>query len=146
MSTRKPTQLDIQLDLPRYRGEKKERYNQLIALREQLVEQVSMLNGVNLQVDHNAGDSGADIGSDNFIREMNLNVMSDEGIKIQLVQEALDRLEQNKYGKCVDCRQAIENGRLDALPYAKLCVKCKGAREERGITNFSNNAKSELTE
>ena len=142
---RKPTQIDIQLDIPRYRGEKKERYNQLIALREQLVEQVSMLTGVNLQVDHNAGESSADIGSDNFIREMNLNVMSDEGIKIQLVQEAIKRLETGKYGKCLDCRSMIENGRLDAIPYAKLCVSCKGKREEQGISAFSNTTK-ELTE
>ena len=87
MSTRKPTQVDIQLDLPRYRGNKKQRYEQLLALRAQLVEQVTMLNGVNLQVERNAGEDGGDVGSDNFMREINLNVMSDEGIKVQIYKK-----------------------------------------------------------
>ncbi|WDE98786.1 TraR/DksA family transcriptional regulator [Lentisphaera profundi] len=139
MSTRKPTQVDIQLDLPRYRGNKKQRYEQLIDLRAQLVDQVSMLNGVNLQVDRNAGEDGGDVGSDNFMREINLNVMSDEGIKVQLVQQAIERLDQGKYGRCVDCREDIAEARLDALPYAKLCVGCKSTRESQGVAHFTNN-------
>lgn len=139
MSTRKPTQVDIQLDLPRYRGNKKQRYEQLLALRAQLVDQVSMLNGVNLQVERNAGEDGGDVGSDNFMREINLNVMSDEGIKVQLIQQAIERLDQGKYGRCVDCREDISEPRLDAIPYAKLCVQCKETRESQGVTNFTNN-------
>ncbi len=142
MSTRKPTQIDIQLDLPRYRGNKKQRYEQLLDLRSQLVEQVSMLTGANLDVNSAAGEDGGDVGSDNFIREMNLNVMSDEGIKIQLVQQAIERLDQGKYGRCVDCRADINEARLDAIPYAKLCISCKEKREMQGITNFTNNTVS----
>ena len=124
------TQIDIDLDEPKYRGEKRKRYDQLIDLRDQLVDQVAMISGSSLSQEHNAGEDMADIGSDNFLREIGLNVASEEGKKIFLIQDALTALADGRYGKCIDCKVEIEAGRLDALPYAKLCVKCKTVREE----------------
>ena len=128
--TKRPTQINIELDEPKYRGVKRKRYQALVSLRDQLIEQVSMLSGNSLDVSHNAGEDMADIGSDNFSREMGLNVASEEGKKVSLIQDALKRLEKGHYGKCIDCKVPIEEGRLNAIPYAKLCVKCKSVREE----------------
>ena len=127
---KRTTQIDIQLDEPSYRGEKRKRYEQLIDLRDQLVEQVAMISGSSLAQDHNAGEDMADIGSDNFLREIGLNVASEEGKKIFLIQDALKALDTGKYGSCIDCKETIASARLDAIPYAKLCVKCKSIREE----------------
>ena len=128
--TKRPTQINIELDEPKYRGVKRKRYQALVSLRDQFIEQISLLSGNSLDVAHNAGEDMADIGSDNFIREMGLNVASEEGKIVSLIQDALGRLEKGTYGKCIDCKAPIEEGRLDAIPYAKLCVKCKSIREE----------------
>jgi DnaK suppressor protein len=61
---------------------------------------------------------------------MGLTLMSEEGRKIALIQDAIQRLIDGSYGECVDCRSKISQGRLDALPYAKLCIQCKTAREQ----------------
>ncbi|MCM8542618.1 MAG: TraR/DksA family transcriptional regulator [Lentisphaeraceae bacterium] len=127
---KRTTQIDIQLDEPSYRGEKRKRYEQLTEIRDQLVEQVAMISGSSLSQDHNAGEDMADIGSDNFLREIGLNVASEEGKKIFLIQDALKALETGKYGTCIDCKEVIAPARLDAIPYAKLCVPCKTVREE----------------
>ena len=122
----------------------------LVDLREQLVEDVAMLSGENLGVEHNAGEDMADIGSDNFLREIGLNVASEEGKKIFLIQDALKSLEKGRFGKCIDCNVPIESGRLDAIPYAKLCVKCKSVREEteygESPVAFGIEKEDELTE
>ena len=146
---KRTTQIDIQLDEPNYRGEKRKRYEQLIELRDQLVDQVAMISGSSLSQEHNAGEDMADIGSDNFLREIGLTVASEEGKKIFLIQDALRALANGKYGKCIDCKDDIAPARLDAIPYAKLCIRCKSAREENedGYSTVSGIDKGEeLTE
>lgn len=146
--TRRPTQINIQLDEPCYRGEKRKKYEALIKLRDELVQSIQMISGDSLGAAHNAGEDMADVGSDNFLREIGLNVACEEGKKIHLIQDALAALGKGKYGKCIDCRSDIEPGRLNALPYAKLCVKCKTVREEseEGDNSSFGIEKDEVTE
>ena len=42
------------------------------------------------------------------------------------VGRALEKLAQGSYGLCDGCGQPIPDGRLDALPWASLCIACKG--------------------
>lgn len=39
------------------------------------------------------------------------------------VNAALVRIERGEYGECSECGEEIEEGRLNAVPYANLCVK-----------------------
>jgi DnaK suppressor protein len=48
-----------------------------------------------------------------------------------LVEEALQRLEEGTYGKCTNCGQEIAPGRLKAMPQASLCIECQEALERR---------------
>ena len=47
------------------------------------------------------------------------------------VVAALGRIDENSYGKCVDCGQDIPEGRLEARPDAARCVVCQGKRARR---------------
>lgn len=40
------------------------------------------------------------------------------------VKEALERIEDNEYGDCLDCGQAIPIARLEIDPAIALCVHC----------------------
>ena len=51
------------------------------------------------------------------------------GVKLSLIKEALDRINNNEYGICVDCEEAIPEKRLLANPYYLTCVSCAEARE-----------------
>ncbi|MGB5600514.1 MAG: TraR/DksA C4-type zinc finger protein [Thiothrix litoralis] len=33
-------------------------------------------------------------------------------------------MESGEYGTCATCGEAISPARLDALPYATLCIRC----------------------
>ena len=50
--------------------------------------------------------------------------------KIRNIDEALTRLEEGEYGICEDCEEEIPLGRLKAMPFARLCVKCKADLEK----------------
>ncbi|MDF5756511.1 TraR/DksA family transcriptional regulator [Spongiactinospora sp. TRM90649] len=47
------------------------------------------------------------------------------------VMDALKRLEEGSYGRCVDCRKPVPEGRLEARPEASRCVQCQSKRERR---------------
>jgi len=44
--------------------------------------------------------------------------------EIELIRQALHRMDEGKYGKCIRCGAAIAPERLEALPYATSCIKC----------------------
>lgn len=71
----------------------------------------------------------ADLGSDNNEREKSFMVASLEGDLLAELDEALNRIEDGSYGICAICDQQIHTNRLEAIPYAKLCLECK-AKEE----------------
>jgi len=51
--------------------------------------------------------------------------------RLSLVEEALKRIRSQTYGRCEECGKMISKKRLAALPWARLCLKCKLAEEER---------------
>ena len=44
--------------------------------------------------------------------------------ELQQVNHALARLNAGEYGECVECGEPIGEARLQALPYATLCIQC----------------------
>ena len=71
----------------------------------------------------------ADLGSDNYEQEFTLSLMENEEGTLDLIELALERIEDGTYGQCEECEVKIPKLRLNALPYASLCVKCAGQSE-----------------
>jgi DnaK suppressor protein len=46
------------------------------------------------------------------------------------VEHAIQKYEAGTYGLCDSCGQPIEPARLEAIPQASLCMKCKAAQEK----------------
>jgi DnaK suppressor protein len=62
-------------------------------------------------------------------REFNLLLGTRERQKLDQIESAITRMEHGEYGFCEDCGENIPAGRLKAMPFATLCVKCKSERE-----------------
>lgn len=75
----------------------------------------------------------ADQGTDAMEREKAFLFASKEGRQLYQIDSALRRLykEPDGFGKCELCGEGIKWERLEALPYATLCIDCK-EREENG--------------
>jgi DnaK suppressor protein len=73
----------------------------------------------------------ADIGSDNFEQEFTLSLMENDGGTLEQIEASLERIEEGTYGQCEDCGVKIPKTRLNAVPYATLCVHCAEQQEQR---------------
>jgi len=51
---------------------------------------------------------------------------------LRQVEAALARFEKGTYGLCLQCGQPIDPARLEAIPYAQLCIKCQSKLERQG--------------
>ena len=54
------------------------------------------------------------------------------GRELRLIKEldaALERIEKREYGVCRKCGALIEKMRLQAIPHARLCFRCKDSHE-----------------
>jgi DnaK suppressor protein len=71
----------------------------------------------------------ADIGSDNFEQEFTLSLMENEGVTLDQIESSLERIEEGTYGQCEECGVKIPKARLNAIPYATLCVRCAEQQE-----------------
>ncbi|MFC1928591.1 TraR/DksA family transcriptional regulator [Chloroflexota bacterium] len=50
------------------------------------------------------------------------------------VEHALSKFEKGTYGLCDSCGQPIARDRLEALPWASLCVDCKAKSVKGGLS------------
>jgi len=73
----------------------------------------------------------ADVASDDIDRKMIEALGSQELKRLRLIDAALTRIQQGKYGSCMKCDKKIPHERLEAIPYALMCVECKTAEEKR---------------
>jgi DnaK suppressor protein len=77
-------------------------------------------------------EEGADEASE---LEKRLALEERLGESLNEVEHALQKYEAGTYGLCDSCGQPIEQGRLEAIPQASLCLSCKAkqAKEAKGM-------------
>jgi DnaK suppressor protein len=73
----------------------------------------------------------ADIASDDIDRRMIEMLGSQELKRLKLIESAQTRIKQGKYGHCIKCDRPIPPERLEAIPYALMCIDCKSEEERR---------------
>jgi RNA polymerase-binding protein DksA len=73
----------------------------------------------------------ADIAADDIDRKTLEALGTQELKRLQLIESALARIENKKYGLCARCSKKIPRERLEAIPYALLCIDCKSSEERR---------------
>jgi RNA polymerase-binding protein DksA len=120
------------------RAELKEYKERLLALRARMAGDVNQLRENSLRKSRSEANGDlssmpihmADIGSDNYEQEFSLSLMENEGAALAKIQTSLERIEQGTYGACEECGAKIPKTRLNAIPYANLCVKCASQLEQ----------------
>ncbi len=129
----------------------------LLELRDHLIDGVNFLASENLKRSNREASgelSGyslhmADAGTDNFDREFALSLVSSEQEALYEIEEALKRLEAGTYGICDICEKTVAKERLEAVPFARLCVQCQSGVEKdrrgtfRPVSSFTESADDE---
>lgn len=73
----------------------------------------------------------ADLGTDAQEREKKFMLAHKSGRFLHHIDEALHRIEDGTYGKCHICDKPINKPRLEAVPHARMCIKCKEEEEQK---------------
>ena len=73
----------------------------------------------------------ADTATETLEREIANTLEEHDERLLVAVDAALERITDGTYGKCVNCGAQILEERLEAMPWATLCIDCK-RKEERG--------------
>lgn len=73
----------------------------------------------------------ADEGTNAFDQARDLAVQVSAEQTLKLVKDALVRFDNGTYGLCLNCGQEIDAARLEAIPYAPLCLSCQSRLERR---------------
>jgi DnaK suppressor protein len=73
----------------------------------------------------------ADTATETVDREIDYTLEEADVRLLTAIDFALQRIQAGTYGICVNCGAQIAPGRLEAMPWATLCIDCK-RREERG--------------
>jgi len=66
---------------------------------------------------------------DDFILDVDFALMEMKSETLRRIDDALQRLDDGRYGQCEECSAEISASRLRALPFAELCRDCQDARE-----------------
>jgi DnaK suppressor protein len=72
----------------------------------------------------------ADMAVESYTKEFMFGKSSGDRAILQLVVEALSRIENKSYGSCVHCENPIQPKRLEAVPWTRHCIQCADLKEK----------------
>jgi DnaK suppressor protein len=106
-------------------------------LRERLVQQRQEILDMYKQ-DVRAGQESADDPTEDIVdrannaynRELMFSLSDGERVLLLQIEEALKRMDDKTYGRCVNCAQRISMQRLQAIPWARFCIDCQEMAEK----------------
>jgi DnaK suppressor protein len=73
----------------------------------------------------------ADTATETYDRELDYTLEENSEHVLRDIDDALKRIEDGTYGTCTNCGKQIPEERLEARPWATLCIDCQRDRERR---------------
>lgn len=108
-------------------------YKMLLSKRQEIIREIEESLGQSLTEDQQRRlESARDVGDQALMdleRELGISLMEMRNRRRQSIDEALTRLHEGTYGICAECGVEISEKRLQAVPFAKLCVACQSRAE-----------------
>jgi DnaK suppressor protein len=109
------------LDLDRFRGLLESERARLVGAVEAVNHKTSLFEETG-DLASGAGDHIADNATETYLRELDGGLEENAEHLIAEIDGALGRIEDGTYGTCVVCGKPIGEERLEAIPYARLCI------------------------
>jgi DnaK suppressor protein len=105
----------------------------LLEKRKELLRGVQSSSSSSMEAGSDGIQDIADQASSAYTKEFLLSVGDEERRVLKQIDIALQKIKEGNYGKCEACKNPISVKRLEAIPFARLCIECK-EKEEKGRT------------
>ncbi len=102
----------------------------LLKEREQIVGEVKQTYVSSQEVGQDGIQDIGDEAANIYNKQILLSLNESERMRLQEVDEALDRIANGTYGICEECGEPISLKRLEVRPVAKYCVACLSKMEK----------------
>lgn len=99
--------------------------DRLLGRRESLLGQVQAAEAYSRERDAEATQDPADMAANAYTKELLMSMSTNDRQLLQSIDAALDRIDDGDYGKCANCGQPIQEKRLEAVPWARHCIRCQ---------------------
>lgn len=103
----------------------------LQAKREELLKIIARTEEEGRAADDDPTVDLADKAANSYTKEFLFGQTNHDRFTLNLVEDALKRMRENSYGLCVNCREEVQQKRLEAVPWARHCLACQ-EKQERG--------------
>ncbi|MFO0707331.1 MAG: TraR/DksA C4-type zinc finger protein [Nitrospira sp.] len=135
------TKIEIEVTRPKETAKEREArerrqvalHQMLMGKRQEIMKEIEGNLGQSLTEDQQRRlESARDVGDQALMdldRELGISLMEMRNRRRQSIDEALNRLRDGTYGMCAECGVEISEKRLQAVPFAKLCVECQSKAE-----------------
>jgi DnaK suppressor protein len=78
-----------------------------------------------LTAQHDYGKDEGDRANASLAREIDIGQKSRDRALLSAVDAALKRINEGTFGRCLNCEQAINAKRLEAIPWVRYCITCQ---------------------
>ena len=106
--------------------------DKLLMRREGLVGQVQAAEAYSRERDAEATQDPADMAANAYTKELLMSMSTNDRQLLELIDAALYRIAEGDYGHCDNCGELIQEKRLEAVPWARHCLRCADLNE-RGL-------------
>src|SRR3984957_20262048 len=104
----------------------------LQARREELLKSIARTEEEGRTADDDPTVDLADKAANSYTKEFLFGMTNTDRSLLALIDDALIRIRNNKYGVCSECEEELQTKRLEAVPWAKYCVSC-AEKHEQGL-------------
>jgi DnaK suppressor protein len=102
----------------------------LATRREELLKSIARTEEEGRTADDDPTVDLADKAANSYTKEFLFGQTNTDRSMLQLIDEALQRIKNNKFGTCVQCEEELQLKRLEAVPWARHCVTCQEKHEQ----------------
>lgn len=74
-------------------------------------------------------DDFSALANEDFLQDMARDTLERERQTLREIELALERIRRGEYGVCESCGEEISPRRLQALPWARFCLRCAEQRQ-----------------
>ncbi len=101
----------------------------LLLKKQELIEAYNKNKSYGMEADGEATQDIADKAANSYTKEFLFSLSNTERELLQMLDDALFRIEGHRYGVCASCEEEMNLKRLEAVPWARLCISCQEKQE-----------------
>jgi DnaK suppressor protein len=100
--------------------------------KQEILETFTKNKSYGMEADGEPSQDIADKAASSYTKEFLFSLSNSERRLLQQVDEALARIHSGRYGVCAACEDTLNLKRLQAVPWAILCISCQ-EKQEQGL-------------